>query len=111
MTNKRKTSPGTLRNLILLIPNLINFATNITALLRMEACLAGKNIIILLVLGIVLACVLSSTWLCMLAMLLAYLLSIQWSWLSSLSVIFILNLFLLLLVAIIIVKTKRNLLH
>lgn len=104
MTNK-----NSIIKLMLLIPNLVNFFCNVITLVGMEARAAGKSIIIMIMLSIVLAFLVTTTWLLLLAMLFVYLTSLHWSMQLSLLAILLLNVVFILLISVIISKAKKNL--
>ena len=85
-----------------LIPNLIS-------LVELEAHAAKKSLISLLILYLIAGSLLTSTWLCILAMSFIYLISLNLSWLLSIFIIVAINVMLFILVAIMIMKSKKNL--
>ncbi len=111
MTKKQKFAPGkTIKNIIWLIPTLINLVSNITSLLRVRAFLAIRSAAVLLMLSVLFALVLASSWFCLLGMLMVYLLSIHLSWLASLLIVLLSNLLLLLVIIVAIKQAKKNML-
>lgn len=110
MTQKKRTSFARLfLDLVLVVPNIINLASNMVSLLGVEARLAGKALLIILLLSLMFASLLTISWVCLLGMLFLYLISLHWSWLFSLFVIFMGNTILLLMIGIIILTIKNNL--
>lgn len=108
-TKKRSGITRFIRNIFFLVPSLFSLITNMIRLIGYEAQLAGRSLIIIVVLCIFLATLLTSTWLCLLSMLFVYLISYL-NLIVSLGIIFLLNLFLMLVVGIILARTKKNLL-
>lgn len=89
-------------SLFKLIPNLI-------LLVEMEVRDAGKSLIWLLILLLITGTLLTSIWLCILAMCFVYFISLHLSWLLSLFIIVIINILLLIITALIISKTTNHL--
>ena len=111
MTEKRKSSLGkTLINLALLIPSLFSLLCNITTLIRIEARLAGRSLVIIIGLLMLLGTVLVSTWFCILALLFIYLTSLQLSTAVSLLIILLLNILTIVLITSMAFRHKKNLL-
>lgn len=96
-------------NLIMVIPTLFNMISNVGTLIEDDAKLAGKSLVSLIILYIFISVIFTSTWLCLLAMLFVYLIMLKLSWLAALSIIFILNLLLMTIIALIMLKVKDNL--
>lgn len=110
MANKKKYSlAGSIKDVLLLVPNLVSIARNITTLINLEARLAGKTALVLIVLSVVYAVLIVSVWLCVLALLFIYLLSLHLSPSLSLLVILVLNIALLVIIGFIISRIKKNL--
>lgn len=96
MATKKKTSISRfLLSLLMGVPTLFHLAEKVVALIILEARLASRNIIHLLILAVMFAIVCTSTWLCVLMMVFFYLSEHAWSIESSLSIIFLLNIILL----------------
>ena len=111
MTEKRKSSLGkTLINLALLVPSLFSLLCNITTLIRMEARLAGKSLVMIIGLLMLLGTVLISTWFCVLALLFIYLTSLQLSTAVSLVIILLLNILTIIFITSMVFRHKKNLL-
>jgi hypothetical protein len=109
MANKRK--PGfskAILNLIILVPTIFSLFSKIFALVGLEARLAGRSLVTILILAILFGMVLTTTWLCVLSLLLVYLIT-QMSLVLSLGIIIAINLFLLLVIAFAMSKMKNNL--
>lgn len=110
MANKRK--PGfskAILNLIVLVPTLFSLISKIVTLAGLEARLAGKSAVTIMILSVCFGMVLTTTWLCVLSLLFLYLITIM-NWSAALLVIIAINLFLLLVMAMVMLKMKNNLL-
>ena len=114
MTDKKRKSSfsftSAILNLIMLVPNLMGTVSRITSLMAAEARLAGKSIILLITLSIVLASFITSTWICLLVMLFVFFTSLGWSVAAALTIIFLLNLLTLIIILFIMLRVKKNLL-
>lgn len=110
MTNKRKSSISSIiLNLIALVPNFVSFTRNLIRLIESEARLAGRSLLLIAMLSLVMAALLASTWFCSLALLALYLVSIHWSWMEAIFLVIILNLVLIIIVGVKIMRAKENL--
>jgi hypothetical protein len=108
---KRSTVSKTVVNLLLLLPSLLSLFSNLTSLIKIQAGVAGKRLIVLIVLAVAIAFLLLSSWLCLLALLFIYLTSLQLSMVMCVSIIFIANTILLFIVSLAALRVKNNLLH
>ena len=95
-------------NFLLLAIHLFGVANRLTSLVKIEAYLAKKNIILLCVLSLFFGVVLFSTWICLLALLFSYLIAFHFSVPASLCLLLILNLLLILFIFIAISRVKRK---
>lgn len=112
MTKKEKKKSNLTRTFLSLLvglPTLLSILNKITSLIRFEMRLAGRSIVNIIILAILCALLLTSAWLCLLAMLFIYLTSLQWSIQFVLLILFALNLLLFLIVFRIITKHRQNL--
>jgi hypothetical protein len=110
MTHKKKlTISKAILKIIMLVPTLFSVFSNISVLIGWEARRAGKSIAILLLLSIVAGSIITTIWLCLLAMLFLYLISLHWSEIQALLCIALLNAVLLIIIGIIMSKVKNNL--
>lgn len=111
MASKRRSQlVDTVRDVLMLVPNLISTISNITALINLEARLAGQAAVTVLVLAVICATLMSTAWLCLLAMLFVYLTSsLQLSILLSLFIVFICNAVLIIILGYIFLNAKKNL--
>ena len=110
MPQKKKSNISkAILNLVLMVPNLFSFVKNIISLAGLEARLAGRSIILIIVLSLLSVCVLTSTWLCMLGFVFLYLYSLKMSLLFCMFVIFMMNILLLLIISMLLCKYKNNL--
>ncbi|EKD72617.1 MAG: hypothetical protein ACD_45C00623G0003 [uncultured bacterium] len=99
----------TIKNIIMLVPNIINILSNVIALVNLETRIAGKTIVAILTLAVIYATLLTATWLSLLAILVVYLVSLQWSLLVSLLIALALNIVCLLVIGLILLRMKKNL--
>jgi len=112
MSDSKKHPKRRLRfyDLLQLIPSIINLASNVTTLIKLQVNLIGKNIYIVFVLGIIFSCIFTATWLCILAFLFIYLKVLGWSLILSMLFIILLNVILLLMIGLAISKITKTLL-
>lgn len=106
---KRQTIGNTIVKIVMLIPTLFGLITKISTLIGFEARLAGRSIVVLLILSLVVGSLLTTIWLCVLAILSFYLISWHWSWVQSFVFIAMLNILLLILIGFIMSRVKENL--
>jgi hypothetical protein len=99
----------TILNLIILIPTFYKLVGKVLCLVSYEAQLAGKTIIKLLLLAIASAVILASTWLCLLALIAVYLISLGISNILTITIIILLNILILILLMFIAHKSEKNL--
>jgi len=111
MTAKKKSFfTATVIKLLFFLPTLFGFVGNFFALVEIEARLAGRNLVTLLVLYLMLGSLLTSLWLCLLGLLFLYLITVQSSWALGLMIILVFNLLFLIIIGIIMIRLKNNLL-
>ncbi len=111
MASKKKFPLSeTVINLLLLIPNILGIIRNITTLINLEARLAGKAVVLIIIFSVIYAILLTSTWICLLALLFIYLTSLQLSTMSALLIILGLNVLSLAIIGLVISRAKKNLL-
>ncbi|MDR3477394.1 MAG: phage holin family protein [Gammaproteobacteria bacterium] len=79
------------------------------SLANAEAHLAGRSLKEIVILSFFLAALLSTTWFCVIAMIVCYLVSMHFSWLAALSTVTLLNIFLMIVIGIVMLKLKHNL--
>src|SRR5580658_1334262 len=89
--------------------SLFKIIPNFILLVEIEARSAGKSIISLLIMYLIAGSLLTSVWLCMLAMCFIFFISSHLSWLLSLFIIIVINILLLIINMICILKSKDNL--
>ncbi len=94
---------------ITIVPAIYNVIIHVFSSIGSEARLAGRSIMVLLALAILLGSIFATIWLCVLAMLFVYLSSLQWNPLWSLLLIIGINLVFLIIVLYIMSKAKNNL--
>jgi hypothetical protein len=95
-------------SLIFLAPKLFSFVSNIGALVKAEAHHAKRNIALILLLILISAVLLTSTWMCMLGLLYLYL-TTHLAPIPALAIVMAFNIFLLIIIALVIYLSKRNL--
>jgi uncharacterized membrane protein YqjE len=83
--------------------------SDLSQLAHLEAKLAKQSLVNLIILALVLGGLLTTTWLCLLGLLVTYLMSIQFSLLAALGIATLLNLILLAIVGLVMLKLKNNL--
>src|SRR5260221_10057571 len=108
MQKNKHTWLDTFFRLCTILPLCLNVMKQFICLVETEAHLAKKKVIIILVAILCFLLFLSSAWLCFIAMLFIYLLSLQLGYFISLLFIFILNLLLLVITILIIANTQNE---
>lgn len=97
-------------NLVLVVPHIISLISNIMSLISKEARLAGKSLVMIIVLSLLFFMLLTVSWLCLFGLLFLHLISMQFSPEASLGIILLTHFVLLLIIGITISKVKNNLL-
>lgn len=95
--------------MLALVPHLLSVFRSVLYKLKLETYFTIKNIIILLMTALMLACLLTATWVSLLAILFFGLLKLQWSWYTAAFLVMMVNLICLLFLGIFIVKVKARL--
>ena len=109
-TSKKQFKLGRIiTNSLLVVPLVFNFLDNLMQLVKLEASIAGRNIVIILMLAIVAACLLTSTWICVL-IILFYLLIAHLSLIQTMLVIIAFNLLLLLILSLTVSRLQKTIL-
>lgn len=109
MTHKRKHSIGQyLLRAVMAVPMLFGVMGNIFSLIEIEARLTVRSLFFILTLSILMVAILTTTWVCLLAMLFLYLISWQLSWQLSLFILVLLNIVLLILLVWMLNTIKRH---
>lgn len=107
---KKKTSlTRTIVNLVIFAFTLKNVLSKVVNIIGYEARLAGKSFIKIIIFAIFSGLLLVSIWFCLLTMLYLYLESLLMSPYLALTLIIFLNIFMLIVVAILMHSTKKNL--
>lgn len=106
---KKPTLSRAILSLMVGIPALLSLTGRIKSLIGFEARLAGRSLVGIMILTIVYALLLSSSWLCVLAMLFVYLTSLLWSIQIILLTLLGINLIMLIIVGCIIRNYKKRL--
>lgn len=110
MKEKKKLSVSKLiLSLLTIVPAFLSLISKVTALVGIETRLAGKSLLVILVLTFVLGSVITTTWISLLAMLGYYLIIIHWNIISILLAMLVLNFIFIGLIIFIISRQKRNL--
>lgn len=110
MTKKRKPTLGkAFLNLVLGLPVLLSLTKRIGALIGYEARLASKSILSIMMLICMIVILLSTTWLCLLAMLGVYLMSLLWPTQIILLTLLGVNVIMLFIVFVLLRKYKKRL--
>lgn len=108
-TKKKPSFSRAILNLVVLVPTVFGLLQKVVALLEVEARLAGRSFIQLIVLSMVFGSLLTATWVGVLAMLYLYFQSLLWTPLLSLFMLFIINVAMLIIVTLCLCKAKKNL--
>ena len=101
MSDKKKSSMKKskfLYNLFMLVPTVFNLINNISRIIKRDIYIAGKNIVYILILAIMLACLLTATWIGVLAVIFFCLIKLQWGFIFATLFVLLLNILLLLLI-------------
>jgi hypothetical protein len=109
MARKRGFVSKLLLDFVLTAFSLFNIIPNLLVLFESETKAAVKSISTLLLLYLIAGCVITTTWLCFLALLLIYLISIHLSWLLSLFILFVINILILYIIIRFALKAKHHL--
>ncbi len=96
-------------SVLMLLPTIFNLVQRLITLVKNESYLAAKSIFIIIILGVVSACLLTATWVSLLAIIFLTLVKYQWGLISASIIIFLLNLLLLVIIFSILSQTKNNL--
>jgi membrane protein YdbS with pleckstrin-like domain len=100
---------STILDLALIVPRTFSFMGNIKSLINIEARIAAKSLAIILMLILITASLLTTSWICVLALLFTWFQALKWTVASSIAVILLLNIIVLLVVTLFIAKHKKNL--
>lgn len=110
MTHKKKLSVlQVIRHVVMIVPTIFSLAFKVAGLFSLEAKIAGRSLVIILMLGFLLGLLLTAFWLCLLTIFTVYLVSIHWSLLSALGLVAALNAIFILIVFVLILQHKNNL--
>lgn len=110
MAKKKLTLSKSILGLLIGIPTLFNLVAKIFNLIGLEARLAGKSLVSIIILSVMVVLLFTTTWICVMLLIFFYLLSLSWTIMESLFIIMTLNLILLIIVAFSINKFKKRLL-
>src|SRR5437899_12249823 len=105
---KRRSSGLSLLKFFAFIPQVMGLFHGILEKVKIETYLTIKNLIILLMLALVLACLLAATWVSLLAILFFSLLQFQWTWYAAAIVVMLLNVILVILLGVFISKVRNR---
>ena len=99
----------TILNAAIILPTLYNLVGKVFTLASYEAKLAGKNLIKIIIIAIVSGIIVATTWLCLLAMYGLFLISLGWSYQTTLLIIVLINILILGILALLIMYAEKNL--
>jgi len=92
MADKKKHSTGrSIWKFLALLPSLSSVFQSLVHKVKVETWFTLKNIIILSMIALMLACLLTATWISLLAILFFGLLKLQWSWYAAAAMVVSLN--------------------
>lgn len=112
MASKKRHEMGAfIRQLIMLIPNILNLVTNLTSLIQLETKLAGRSLVTLISLAVVFGTLLVSSWLIVMGIIFLILQTYQWSLMQALLLVFALNIVLLGLIGFLLAREKKELFY
>ena len=106
---KKKTSERSIWNLFFLLPSIFGMVKSLVHNIKLETYFTIKNIITLMILGAVLACLVTATWLGVLGILFFGLIRLEWAWYSAAAMVFFLNVIVMLVVGMFVAKIKSRL--
>ncbi len=110
MEEKKKSSfSKTIACVFSTLPSLYRLINHLLTLMKYETHLARRSVITLLLLYLLAGSLLASVWICLLAMLFMYFISLHLTWLTSLIILLILNILLLVIVLLSMLLVKNNL--
>lgn len=107
-TKKSSSSNRSIWNLLALVPRLTGLFRRVFYKLKVETYLVVQNTLLLLMLALMLACLLTATWVSLLAILFFALLQWQWTWYSAALIVMLINLLLLICLGIYMAKIKAR---
>ncbi len=105
---QRRPSGKSILNLFLLVPKLFSLVRGILLKIKIETYFTIKNILILLMLALMLACLLTATWVSLLAILFFALIKLQWSWYAAAATVVALNVVFLIILGVCVVRIKNR---
>src|SRR5579864_3345830 len=110
MADKKKhSSRRSIFKFLSLVPKVLVLFRGALHKLKMEAYFTVKNIILLLMLALMLACLLTATWISLLAILFFSLLQLKWSYYAAAIIVILLNVICLIFLGIYMTKIKNRL--
>lgn len=110
MSKKKLPLSKTLLGLLIGVPTLFSLVGKIINLIGLEARLAGKSLISIIILSVMLALLFTTTWICIMMMIFFYCISLSWSTIESLFIIMMLNIILIVIVSFGVGRFKKKLL-
>lgn len=108
-SKKKPSFSKAILNLIVLVPTLFGLLRKVIGLVEIEAQLAGRSIIQLVVLSVALGSLLTATWVGVLIMLYMYFQTLLWTPLLSLFILVLINILILCIILYCISRVKKNL--
>lgn len=110
MAKKKLTLSKSILGLLIGIPTLFNLVSKTIKLIGLEANLASKSLISIIILSVIMALLCTTTWICIMLLIFFYLISLTWTTMEALLIIILLNVILLIIVSFSIVQFKKKLL-
>lgn len=105
---KRSQLMSAIVNTFLIVPILFSFINKLTELVKAEASLAARNIIIIIMIAVISACLLTGTWVCVLITLFFWLTQYSISPVQTMLIIILINFLLLLILGLTVTKLQKT---
>lgn len=109
MSTKCKPIFSTILRYLMIVPVIYSLISHLFSLISSEAHLAKRSLTTIFILSFLVGSIITSTWLCLLAILFLYLISLPLSWIFALFLILILNIVIIMIIGLILLKAKENL--
>ncbi|HSW68921.1 MAG TPA: hypothetical protein VLI69_02015 [Gammaproteobacteria bacterium] len=103
---KKRSAAKSITNLFLMAPKLFGLIRGVWRKIKLETYFTIKNIIILLMLAFMLGCLLTATWISVLAILFFWLLKLQWTWYAAAALVMALNIVFLIVLGIFVLRIR-----
>lgn len=108
MKKEKSSFTRMLMQLILIVPHMLNLVNHVFSTITSEMRLARRYIVTLIILAILFAALLATTWVCLLGMLFLYLVSLHLTWMQSCLILFVLNLLMMIIIGLLMANMKNN---